>query len=46
MLEIERYIDIGYPHIHLCLLSTAMRAHRLDEAQMIMLFPMSLSGVV
>ena len=44
MPEIERYTGIGYPRIHLRLYSTVMRAHGLDEAQMIMLFPMSLSG--
>ena len=44
MPEIERYTGIGCPHIHLRLYSTVMRAHRLDEAQMVMLFPMSLSG--
>ena len=44
MPEIERYMGIGCPHIHLRLYSTIMRAHGLDEAQMIMLFPMSLSG--
>ena len=41
---IERYTSIGCPRIHLRLYSTIMRAHGLDEAQMIMLFPMSLSG--
>ena len=44
MPEIERYTGIGCPHIHLRLYNTVMRAHRLDEAQMVMLFPMSLSG--
>ena len=44
MLEIERYTGIGYLCIHLRLYSTIMRAYGLDEAQMIMLFPMSLSG--
>lgn len=44
MLEIEWYMGIGFSHIHLRLYST-MRAHKLDEAQIIMLFPMSLSGV-
>ena len=43
MLENERYVEIGCPHIHLRLYSIMMRAHGLDEAQMIMLFPMSLS---
>ena len=44
MLEIERYTGIGYPCIHLRLYSTIMRAHGLDETQMVILFPMSLSG--
>ena len=44
MLEIERYTGIGCPRIHLRLYSTVMRAHGLNEAQMVMLFPMSLSG--
>ena len=44
MPEIERYMGIGYPRIHLRLYSTIMRAHGLNEAQMIMLFPISLSG--
>ncbi|KAL6323718.1 hypothetical protein AAG906_002186 [Vitis piasezkii] len=44
MPDIERYIGIGFPRIHLQLYSAVMRGHRLDEAQMIMLFPMSLSG--
>ena len=44
MPEIERYTGIGCSRIHLRLYSTIMRAHGLDEAQMIMLFPMSLSG--
>ena len=44
MLEIERYTGIGCPRIHLRLYSTVMRAHGLDEAQMVILFPMSLSG--
>ena len=45
MSEIERYTGIDCPHIHLTLYSTIMRAHGLDEAQMVMFFPMSLSGV-
>ena len=45
MPDIERYTGIGCPRIHLQLYSTVMRGHRLDEAQMIMLFPLSLSGV-
>ena len=36
---------IGCPRIHLRLYSIVMRAHDLDEAQMITLFPMSLSGM-
>ena len=44
MSDIEIYIGIGYPLIHLQLYSTVMRGHRLDEAQIIMLFPLSLSG--
>ena len=44
MSDIERYTGIGCPHIHVQLYTTVMRGHRLDEAQMIMLFPLSLSG--
>ena len=44
MPDIERYTGIGCPCIHLQLYSTVMRGHRLDVAQMIMLFPLSLSG--
>ena len=44
MLDIKRYTGIGCPRIHLQLYSAVMREHRLDEAQMIMLFPLSLSG--
>ena len=44
MPEIKRYTGIGCPRIHLRLYSIVMRSHSLDEAQMIMLFPMSLSG--
>ncbi|KAL6348707.1 hypothetical protein AAG906_019442 [Vitis piasezkii] len=44
MLDIERYTGIGCPRIHLRLYSTVMRAHELDESQMITLFPLSLSG--
>ena len=43
MPEIEQYMGIGCPRIHLRLYSIMMRAHGLDEAQMIMLSPMSLS---
>ena len=44
MHEIERYTGIGCPRIHLRLYNMVMRAHELDKAQMVMLFPMSLSG--
>ena len=44
MPKIEWYMGIGCPHIHLRLYSTVMRAHDLDEAHMIMLFPLSFSG--
>ncbi|RVW22168.1 Retrovirus-related Pol polyprotein from transposon 17.6 [Vitis vinifera] len=44
MPEIERYTGIGCPKIHLRLYSSVMRAHGLDEAHLIMLFPISLSG--
>ena len=44
MPDIERYTGIGCPHIHLRLYNTVMRAHGLDEPQMITLFPLSLSG--
>ena len=44
MPDIERYTGIGCPRIHLQLYSAVMLGHRLDEAQMIMLFPLSLSG--
>ena len=45
MPNIERYTGIGCSRIHLQLYSIVMRWHRLDEAQMIMLFHLSLSGV-
>ena len=44
MPDIERYTGIGCPCIHIRLYSTVMRAHGLDEPQMITLFPLSLSG--
>ena len=44
MLDIERYTGIGCPCIQLQLYSNVMRAHGLDEPQMITLFPLSLSG--
>ena len=43
MLEIERYMGIGCPRIHLRLYSTVMRAHGLHESQLITLFSLSLS---
>ena len=45
MPDIERYTGIDCPRIHLRLYSTMMRAHGLNESQMITLFPLSLSGV-
>ncbi|WKA04767.1 hypothetical protein VitviT2T_022774 [Vitis vinifera] len=44
MPDIERYTGVGCPRLHLRLYSTVMRAHGLDEPQMITLFPLSLSG--
>ena len=44
MPDIERYTGIGCPRIHLQLYNVVMHRHRLDEAHMIMLFPLSLSG--
>ena len=44
MPEIERYTSIDYHRIHLRLYSMVMRAHGLDEAQMVMFFLMSLSS--
>ena len=44
MLDIERYTGIGCPRIHLHLYNVVMYGHRLDEAQMIMIFPLSLNG--
>ena len=45
MPDIERYIGVGCPYIHFRLYSTVMRAHGLDELQMITMFPLSLSGI-
>ena len=45
MSETERYTGKGCPHVHLRLYPTIMMAHRLDETWILMLFPMSLSGV-
>ncbi|RVW12674.1 hypothetical protein CK203_116471 [Vitis vinifera] len=44
MPDIERYSGIGCPKIHLRLYNTVMRAHGIDDAQLVALFPMSLSG--
>ena len=44
MPDIERYTGIGCPCIHLQLYNAVMCGHRLDKAQMIMLFPLSLSS--
>ena len=44
MPNIERYTSVGCPCIHVRLYSTVMRAHGLDESQMITMFPLSLSG--
>ena len=41
---IERYTGIGCLRIHLQLYTAVLCGHRLDEAQMIILFPLSLSG--
>ena len=40
MPNIERYSGIGCPKIHLRLYSTIMRAHRIDDAQLVTFFPM------
>ncbi|RVW18613.1 hypothetical protein CK203_106041 [Vitis vinifera] len=45
MPNIERYTGVGCPRIHLRLYSTVMRALGLDEAQLLTLFPLSLSGI-
>ena len=44
MPDFERYSGIGCPKIHLMLYSTVMIAHGIDDAQLVALFPMSLSG--
>ena len=43
--EIERYTGVGCPRIHLRLYNTVMRALGLDEALLLTLFPLSLSGI-
>ncbi|XP_034672433.1 uncharacterized protein LOC117904016 [Vitis riparia] len=45
MPDIKRYAGVGCPRIHLRLYSTVMRALGLDEAQLLTLFPLSLSGM-
>ena len=45
MPDMERYIRRGCPHTHLRIYSQLMRGMSLDEAQLIMLFPSSLSSV-
>ena len=46
MPNIEHYSEIGCPKIHLRLYSTVIRAHEIDDAQLVTLFPMLLSGEV
>ena len=41
---IEHYSGIGCPKIYLRLYNTVIRAHKIDDAQSVALFPMSLSG--
>lgn len=45
MPDIECYSRIGCLKIHLRLYNIVMRAHVIDDAQLVALFPMSLSGV-
>ena len=44
--DIEKYMGVACPCIHLRLYSTMMRAHGLDESQMITMFPLSPSGTI
>ena len=44
MPDMERYTGVRCPRIHLRLYSTVMRALGLDEVQLLILFPLSLSG--
>ena len=44
MPDIECYSGIGCPKIHWRLNSIVMRAHGIDDVQLVALFPMSLSG--
>ncbi|KAJ9672970.1 hypothetical protein PVL29_026298 [Vitis rotundifolia] len=45
MPNMEPYTGIGCPKIHLRLYSIVMRAHGIDGAHLVALFPLSLSGV-
>ena len=45
MPDMERYTDRGCPYTHLRIYSQLMRGMGLDEAQLIMLFPLSLRSV-
>ena len=45
MPDMERYIGKGCPRTHLRIYSQLIRGMGLDEAQLIMLFPLSLSSV-
>ena len=45
MLDMERYTGKGCPRTHLRIYSQLMRGMGLDEAQLIMLFSLSLSSV-
>ena len=45
MPDMERYTCRGCPRTHLRIYSQLMRGMGLDEAQLIMLFPLSLSSV-
>ena len=46
MPDMERYIGRGCPSTHLRIYSQLMRGMGLDEVQLMMLFPLSLSSVV
>ena len=46
MPDIDHYMGIGCPRIHLRFYSAVIRAYGLDEMQMIMHFPLSLSGAM
>ena len=46
MHDIDHYMGIGCPRIHLRFYSAVIRAYGLDEMQMIMHFPLSLSGAM